>query len=387
MDNSTLSKIVAKYLKGEASESEMQELNTWRKASESNELFMQQFEQSDNAFADYQIYKNFEEDKVWSALLDKVQKKKRISLGQVLIRVAAVLVLGLIVSSIFYVLVPNDRSLILATVETVSPGQFNAILKIDKQQEIHLSDTTSQELKNSGTYIATIAQGKLAYKLRKNVEPQEMEVVVPNRAEYQFIFADGTKVWMNAGSRVKFKQPFDSETREVYAEGEVFFEVAKDVNRPFIVSLPNDNAIQVLGTEFNVRAYPDDASYQSVLVEGSVLWHTQSGKERLMEPGQLLNYQVNNGEVELSDVDVYPYHAWKEGRFVYDGSELVHIMSDLSRWYGVDVVYNDQAIRKLHFSVDIKRYENLSEILEMLALTEKVQFNIQESTVKVERYQ
>jgi len=387
MDNSTISKLVVKYLKGNATESEIQMLSQWRQADVANDKLIHHFEQSESTLTEYRMYKSFDEDGVWDEIIERIETKKpKVTFGYILARVAAVLIVGLLITSIFYVLMPENNTSKVAMVESVIPGQFNAILTVGNQNNILLSDSTTQELRENDGLLANIVSGKLDYQFQNGVKPVEMEVVVPHRAEYNFDLSDGTKVWMNAGSRVIFKHPFLSDSRNVYVEGEVFFEVSKDKNRPFVVQLPNKHEIEVLGTEFNVRAYPDDVIWQSVLVEGSVLWRKIDGSERLMEPGQMLNYSVSMGDIKISEVDVYPYIAWKEGRFVYDGLELSKIMDDLSRWYGIDVVFKDSELMDLHFRVNIKRYENLNEILELITLTEKVMFEMNGSTIIVKKY-
>ena len=379
-----LSQIITKHLRSQASDDEESVLKKWVQDDSKKQEFLKGLKDESSLIRDLIEYNRYDVSRAWNRFEgnSKLEVKKR-NLLLPLLKVAAVAILFISIGLAVYIL--TDVSVTNPKLShSITPGVSGAILHVDDQDVIELTDSVTTEVKNNKGLIAKVEAGQLSY--GDNVDPVQMTVEVPLRSEFQFVLSDGTKVWMNAGSKVNFMHPFNGDKREIYAEGEVFLDVEKDKLRPFLVTLPTSNAIEVLGTQFNIKAYPDENIQQTVLVEGSILWRSNNGKERIIEPGQLLQADNSTNQINVNTVDVYPHIAWKEGYFVYEGETLENIMQSLCRWYGVEVDYQEEVIKDLHFSVDVRRYSDLNEILSMLQITEKVYFEINGSNILVSKH-
>ncbi len=381
-----LSHILVKHLKGRSTNEDVEMIEKWANSDPKNQSFLTHLNDANALSNELDEYNQFDCKKAWSKFEGQhAQVNKKASFILPLLRIASIIVLFVALGGVIYYINLQFDDHLLAEDTTIEPGGLNAVLHVAGSRAIVLTDTTQAQINEGAELIANVDDGQITYSTHA-MEPQQMTIEVPLRSEYQFVLADGTQVMMNAGSKLQFSHPFDSDNRTVSAEGEVYFSVHKDETKPFIVQLPNGNQIQVLGTEFNVNAYPDEINQRVVLAEGSVVWRTQNKMERILEPGQLLSMNVANGEIDVKEVDTYAYLAWKEGRFVYEGEKLGDIMLALSRWYGVSVSYEDEALKNLHFSMDVRRYENLRDILDMLELTEKVRFTINGSDISISMY-
>ena len=204
------------------------------------------------------------------------------------------------------------------------------------------------------------------------------QLITPRGGEYQVTLSDGTKVWLNAASSLRYPTQFNGKERKVYLSGEGYFEVAKNANLPFIVNTGNSD-IRVLGTKFNVSAYPDDPVRKTTLAEGSVSVSLAEpdptgSRPVLLAPGYEAVIKTNGREILVNKANLESVLAWKNGMFIFDGETLGSLMRKLSRWYNVDVEYGDETDTLLHFTGRIQRYENINSILHLIELTDKVKF-------------
>ena len=183
---------------------------------------------------------------------------------------------------------------------------------------------------------------------------------------------DGTKICLNAGSVLRYPDYFAGSTREIYLSGEAYLEVAKDSARPFIVRT-KEISVRVLGTVFNVNAYPDADYIRTTLVEGKV--ETLCGAERIeMQPGTQVAYDKRGKKSDYFPVDVHLYTSWKDGYYDFEGMALSELMQILSRWYDVKVEFAEPSLRNLKFSGRLKRYEDVRLLFERLEYTKDVTF-------------
>lgn len=355
----------------------------WMEQSDERRKLIDSLQNKDQVKQDLRLYKSFDKEKSWQKLQDRIgiQKRKQ---QFVWYRVAAVAIILIVAASaLYYQYEYNPSNTTVA--EIIPPGEFNAILKIENQETIVIRDTLSAPIISGITQIAEVKNGELQYNNTEAIEPVKMEIEVPERSEFYFKLSDGSELWMNAGSKAIFKQPFTDSERNIYVEGEAFFKVSRDTERPFIVDVLGKNKIEVLGTQFNVRAYADEQHYQTTLVEGKIAWEDGETKFYL-EPNQMLNYAVEGKDATVSDVNTYQYTAWIDGRFVFENAALSEIMNTMGRWYGVGFKFNNDKLKETRFSVDVKRYEDMQTILDMLEITQKVQFEISSKEIFVKDY-
>jgi ferric-dicitrate binding protein FerR (iron transport regulator) len=267
----------------------------------------------------------------------------------------------------------------------VAPGHDGAILTLADGKQIVLDSSGNGALARQGnTAITKLGAGELTYQA-ETTSPAEImynTLSTPRGRRTSVVLSDGTRVWLNAASSIKFPTAFTTGSRVVEITGEAYFEVAKQPSQPFIVRTLHTSPleIQVLGTSFNITAYSDEDAVSTTLVEGSVKVVSGSGT-KLLTPGQQL-IAKSDGRLELNPaVDLQKVIAWKEGNFLFRGDELTTIMRQLSRWYDIEVHF-DGAVSD-HYTGKISRQVNISQVLKMLQAAGGVEFSVQNKEVKV----
>lgn len=263
----------------------------------------------------------------------------------------------------------------------VLPGGNKATLTLGDGSVITLSDEQNGELTAQGNTKVFKLNGQLTYRSAdaKGSEVLYNTMSTPRGGQYQVVLADGTSVWLNSESSLRFPTGFVGKERRVEISGEAYFEVAKNKAMPFVVSV-NGAEVQVLGTHFDVKAYKDEAVLKTTLLEGAVKFVFGSNTTSL-KPGQQSQLK-GNGEVNvLSGVDVDKVVAWKNGYFDLDGEDLGTIAKQLSRWYDVEIEGANKINDK--FYAEIPRATKLSDVLHALELTGKVHFSIEGKKVMV----
>lgn len=251
------------------------------------------------------------------------------------------------------------------------PGGNKAILTLANGKAIILDNAQNGTLAKEGaTVVKKTADGQLLYNAAamavNNPTPSINTIVTPRGGQYQVILPDGTKVWLNAASSLRFPTFFTGKTREVNITGEAYFEVAKNPAMPFKVKT-NHAEIEVLGTHFNVMAYDDESVLKATLLEGAVNITSGNFSARL-KPGQQAQIKTNGQSRVVDDVDVDDETAWKNGIFQFRDAGVDMILRQASRWYDVDVVYKGK-IPHREFNGRISRNVKASELLKMLEYT------------------
>ena len=268
-------------------------------------------------------------------------------------------------------------------IASIEPGKSKAILRlgnnrvleITKERETHVDVAEGVAATNNSSgmiYPEQVATGKTEYNVLE----------VPRGGEYTVTLSDGTVVHLNSGSELRYPVAFGAERREVFLSGEGYFEVVKDSVRPFFVNA-DKLKIRVYGTSFNVNTY-DLENIQTVLVEGKIGIQTMNmNTEYMVKPGQLALYNQEKGTMEILNVDVLPYVAWKDHEFMFDDESLEKIMNRLSLWYDVDVFFQTASLKQLHFTGHLGRYDDISHILDAISGVTQVKFSVKGRTIIV----
>ncbi|XHR97035.1 FecR family protein [Mucilaginibacter sp. UC70_90] len=205
--------------------------------------------------------------------------------------------------------------------------------------------------------------------------PQINTITTPRGGQYQVILEDGTKVQLNAASSIKFPEYFTGANREIELNGEAYFEVAKDKAHPFIVKA-NSTRVQVLGTHFNINAYSDNPDITTTLLEGSVKM-SKGAVAVMLLPGQQGAVNQNSSSIKVSRADVEANMAWTKGFFVFHDQSIVTIMKQVSRWYDVDIEYQDIQVQENEFGGTISKYKDIEELLDNIKLTGSIHYKIE----------
>lgn len=262
------------------------------------------------------------------------------------------------------------------------PNTINAILTLSNGQKIILDSSGNGRLAAQGSVkIVKLANGQIVYS-GTNKETQYNTLSNPRGSKViNLVLADGSKVWLNSASSLRYPIAFRGYERKVEITGEAYLEVAHNPAMPFIVSNGN-TSIKVLGTHFNVNAYDDESSLNVTLLEGSVNVATIGNhSSSIIQPGE--QAQVNkDGSIEvINSVDMTEVMAWKNGVFSFKDVDIESIMREVSRWYNVEVVFEKQVKDK--FYAEVSRNTSVSTLLKMLEATKAVHFKIEEKTITV----
>lgn len=306
-----------------------------------------------------------------------IKRRRLIKVGM---RVAAVFVLLLGVGILW--MLSDSRVEEFAQEHQITPGKNQAYLYLSNGKSVLLSRENRELREDNGVSISVSAEGKVHY----NVEEKDgaarslfNRLVVPRGGEFMITLEDGTKVWLDAETELRYPTNFDAQNRVVYLKGEAYFEVAKMEGKPFVVKI-DQMSVNVLGTKFNVNNR-EAGVVQTVLVEGSVKLKSPKG-EVLMVPNQKAEYHGGD-EWVVEEVDVSPYVAWKDGNFVFNNESLERIMNKLSSWYDVDVFYANEEVKNVKLTGDMMRYKDIQELLYFFEKISDVKFLIKNRTVTV----
>ncbi|WP_345950722.1 FecR domain-containing protein [Mucilaginibacter sp. PAMB04274] len=260
----------------------------------------------------------------------------------------------------------------------VMPGSNKAILTLADGSTMILDDKADGNLKElPGLIITKTHKGELVYKVLSKQSSEQVTtintVTTPKGGQYQVVLPDGTRVWLNAASRLTYPQVFAGKTREVKLEGEGYFEVSKNKAMPFHVFTGNQD-VEVTGTHFNINGYMDDGSINTTLLEGGITLH-HHGRSQKIIPGKQANVSTNPFAIKVQTVDTEEVVAWKNGLFEFNNASLRQIMSQLERWYDIKVDYSSLPAKR--YNGMVPRSANLSRVLKMLEVTGNIKFEIQ----------
>jgi transmembrane sensor len=303
---------------------------------------------------------------------------------------AAIVAFALITTAVFYILEKPVKQPAIALNQPevkydAEPGTNKAILTLANGSKLNLNDAKNGVLAKSGHIsIKKTADGQLVYLIKGSKSANAdaalsyNTISTPVGGQYQVVLPDGTRVWLNAMSSLKFPTSFKGSQREVELTGEAYFEVAKNKAMPFNVKV-NAMQVKVLGTHFNIMAYSNEPAIKTTLLEGSVQLSNGQANSTL-KPGQqgVLN---NKGEIKVLNVDAEHYVAWKNGYFEFNRSNIQEIMNQLARWYDTDIAYAGK-IPDDEFVGKIARSAKLSQVLRILELS-KVNFKLQDKKIIV----
>ncbi len=329
-----------------------------------------------------QVYENNPEleqstDEVYNrlqALIHQQQSTKKRFLKLTSIKWAAVASILLCLSVGSYFLLHKTTTLQFTNNQNqnhdILPGGNKAILTLGNGKQIILTDAKNGILADLGNVaIHKTANGEVVYNSAQNKKAAVIEhntLVTPRGGQYHLTLADGTNVWLNAASSIKYPISFPDKKRQVEITGEAYFEVAHNASKPFLVS-SNGQTIEVLGTHFNVNSYTDETTIKTTLLEGSV--KVSNGIAAIvLKPGQQSRINIDNTNQKISvvnGIDTEEAVAWKNGFFHYDNIELKDLMRQISRWYDIKVVYQGQ-VPNHEYLMDLKMKTNLSNILKIL---------------------
>lgn len=313
-----------------------------------------------------------------------ISKKKNYSWYQQVAIAASVL---LVCATGLYFYKRSDRNIDLraevVNVTDVKPGGNRAKLTLSNGKTIDLDEAANGILaQQSGISITKTTSGQLIYRVKTADPSSKMSynvISTPKGGQYQIILPDGSKVWLNSASALKFPTAFDDKERRVELHGEGYFEITKNQNKPFIVQATG-TTVRVLGTHFNVMAYEDEKEVRTTLLEGAVQLKSKTASV-ILKPGQQGLLLENTGSIKTQDADLDAVMAWRNGYFIFDKANLPELMRQISRWYNLEIVY-EGPIGEHEFVGKIKRSSSLRTVLKVLE-NGGLNFKLEENTLTV----
>lgn len=282
---------------------------------------------------------------------------------------------------------PRAEKRTASAVAEIRPGGNRAVLTLGNGEQIVIDGAAKGQLASeSGTSISKTEDGEIVYEPAgasiKDAQRITYNVIeIPKGGQYKLVLSDGSAVWLNAGSSLRYPTRFAGNERLVELQGEAYFEVAKSRQMPFVVK-HGDARVLVLGTHFNVSGYADDPVMKITLLEGSVkVSRVNRADNQTLVPGEQAQI-AGDGEIKLlKDVDLEAVMAWKNGLFEFNGNSIQEVMKLVSRWYDVDVEYKGRVSHK--FYGNISRDADIHELLKLLEMTKGVKFIVEPQKKKI----
>lgn len=376
MDLYELSKLISKHIQGETSEYEETILQQWRQESPENEELFNRLVETERLEQGLSYFDSLDVDSSW----ETVRRKRLVERAKKLAKYVgyAAMIAG-IMFSVFLFLPDSSQKQHFAQIEPVRLNK-NDLVRQDQARlvlsngEVISLDTSFKtiSLEQGGAFLSD--SGGLRYLKESIVAKGNPEyyhtLIIPKAGTHRIILADGTKVWLNALSTLKFPVSFSENNRKVYLTGEAYFEVAKDQTKPFLVEVSN-SIVEVLGTHFNINSY--DTEWRATLFEGSIKVRNQHGSE-FLSPGQEAN--IVGDKIEISKANIKKATAWRNEEFYFENEPMYNILMELSRWYDFEIVHDGQNDDGKHYSGSIRRTLELPKVLKVLNSLSGYQFRV-----------
>ncbi len=394
MHKREISDIIIRCLSGRASDADRQLLKEWLETDERHRMLYDRLAETEDVGELYDIHHEVDVDKAWERFLRKYGHQKPRRLGGRFWRYAATFLLLLVAGGALWYMqytrvtppvIPEavqhamyqskESGKQVAEVDVISEE-----LSIDEEQSFNQTDANHQYgSKKDGSSLFTLQSS-----LTKEQLLTARRITTRHDKEFWVTLDDGTLVHLNYNTRLIYPEKFGHDNRNVILEGEAYFMVAKDKSRPFVVHTPQGD-IQVHGTEFNVKTIgherDDDSMSETniVLVKGSVGVTTANGKELMMKPGE--QCKITDTQCVVENVDVEPYVAWNTGTFVFEDCPLERMMKVLSHWYGFEVVYEKEDVKKERITGDFDKYIKPNQLLDAISKSSGLTIRRENNTI------
>ena len=320
--------------------------------------------------------------------LGKVKNRKQVKRRGILpwIAAASVVVIAGVSAWILLSQEPDVHNLPVA--EKFEPGKAVVTLEMASGLKYRL-DTLSSVVRNNRVNVAfdnndrvlkIKEQDSLADGATKEIGYNTINV--PYGGTYTVELCDGTKVYLNSGTTLEFPSRFDGKVRSVILKGEAYFDVARNVSKPFVVEV-DEMKVKVLGTSFNVKSYVDEPGVYTTLVEGSVAILRDGQTEKKIKPGEQAYYNKGVGTLSIAEVDVNEFTSWKDGLFYFKDIALEEILRIVSRWYDLEVFYMNQGAKSVIYSGKLPMYSSVEDVLRKFEISGDVRFELKGRTLTV----
>ena len=377
--------LLQKYFSGTIMPDEQRLLDSWMKEKEEHKQLFDRLRKDTRFAEEYGIFREVDTTRAWETFRVKngLRRQRRMTTW---IKYAAVIALPLLIAGV-WLLFPRggERSIPVAQNTKIVKREESPVLEVVGGGKVILEKEKDKMIEAGRGVDVQQSSGMLVYSDSVVSEYVDTNVLrIPKGGEFKLQLADGTRVYLNSATDLRYPVAFTGPERRVYLKGEAYFEVAKDVEHPFIV-VTDDVQVRVYGTSFNVNTLGADG-VRTVLVEGKVGIRGQDlDREYVLKPNELAFYDRNSRDMKIETVDPDLYTLWRKGIFVFERETLENIMNTLSLWYDMEVFFQSESAKQLHFSGHMKRYEQIEDILHAITDATGVVFPINDRTVCVSR--
>lgn len=379
--------LILKCIAGQISDEEMRQLNEWARENEANKKLLERLTDNNYLLREIQRRKAINTTRPLSDMKARIEReygnrksvRKNYNKKFRTVMTSAAMIL-IIIGVISYVFrggrnyhENNDNNIIKT--ENVSHGTTQAILTLENGKSIALgADSTSN----------VIAMAK-AEEENDDGDAMMMNLTTPRGGEFKVTLEDGTEVWLNAQSQLRYPDTFEGNERKVQLEGEAYFKVAKNTEKPFIVECAGQ-IVRVTGTEFNINSYNEDPNVYTTLVSGGIALKPMKGcsGELILRPGHQAVFDKTDEHAKVRTVDTTVVTSWRSGSFVFENQTLEQIMTTLSRWYDFSYEFNDASLKKIVFMGSVPRYGEFTDVLRILEMSGNIKFILNGKKLEIE---
>lgn len=372
--------IAARLAKEFLSQKEINTLNEWLCQSEFHrqiysrlEIMTQKGELLHGCHRDH--------DMIYHEILNKILQKKRKRQKLMIHSIAASIILLI---GLFFLFQQESKKSVFPHIslsESIKPGTPKAKLILEDGRSIDI-EVSQESIILADSLVKIENKGNmLVYSSEKMEKVVYNTLSIPLGAEYSVILPDNTKVSLNSGSELRYPVAFNNNSREVFLQGEAYFEVQKDSTKEFIVHTEQMD-IRVLGTSFNVKAYPEQDMIATTLTQGQIQVNCDSQLYNII-PGKQLTYHKKNKKIDIQEVDTELYSSWKNGYYKFEEMPLEEIMSTLALWYNLEIFYQIPDKKMIMFTGQLKRYDDVTQLLRKFEETREVEFLIKGRCITV----
>ena len=383
MNKISLQDLIERINKGTATEYEMGLYNAYMNHIAPGDTDWDQFELDDQEQVRLEL---------WTRVQAGMQNSqpRRFILWSRIAGIAALVLICLSITGyfLFNTISQTDKRTLAQIDQDILPGGNKATLTLSNGHKIILSDAKHGVLVSKDNILVNKnSDGQLTYEAKNGDRVSNIAydtLTTPAGGIYNIVLADGSKIWLNSATSIRFPEIFGSKERKIeMISGEAYFEVIHNPSAPFRVATPH-GIVEDLGTHFNINTYGDESAEKTTLLEGSISIKSKNQKV-VLQPGQqaLIDNKRDTDPIAISTADLEEAVAWKNGLFLFNNENLESIMRKISRWYNVKVEYQDQAVKKEIFLGSVSRLKNASEVINMLEKTGKIHFEVNGSLIIV----
>lgn len=378
-----IARLIAKELAGTITERERETLFRWlaedKRHQEEYERLKISLETNDKVWEEQTVGRRMTDTRL-ELTKQRIRKQRRIMWS----RYAAAIVLPLAIAVFWLMSRDTSREQVPVQLDVITHGVVKAQLQLADGRKVELNDTMQLRINEAGGTEIQTSDKTVKYTGRDSMamslaSERYNTLTVPRGGEFALELSDGTRVWLNSESTLKYPVHFTEDLRKVEMTGEGYFEVAKNAGKPFVVKVNGVN-VRVLGTSFNISAYSEKVV--TTLVEGKI--QLQKGVDSVtLMPNQQGVWQNGKLGFEVKRVVARNYSLWRKGIFYFENTDLETILDAMARWYNVNIFYVNPEVKSMRFFMEVKRYEKIDQILKKIEQTKRVKFDIKDRTINV----